>query len=301
VFSVPKSASLRRRLPFLNSPSPIDDCEAASATIRHSKPQVSASGNDLYPETGRRLSAMWAAERPRPSGWHASGRCLRREQADLSVKAGRGTRDATAYAADERFGLTRRGASAGMNRRDRAVPGSMAGKWRELWLTGSRDVFILRVMIGFTTQRDRQDGQKVARDGSGAGRVKPGDIILWVENHLESWRQITHFISLAHGKKFDADDEAQFLELKGVIVQELEMILASGECLSPTKEDVHTMMNSVPSLSYISQLNDGALRNIEHQWHLIYIGWHAALGRLKVRHNAVESRYPRSGFLWSAR
>ena len=29
--------------------------------------------------------------------------------------------------------------------------------------------------------------------------------------------------------------------------------------------------------------NEGAVRNIESQWHKIYIGWHAILGQLKVQ------------------
>jgi len=127
------------------------------------------------------------------------------------------------------------------------------------------------------------------------------EIVVWVENHLESWRQIPHYIGVARGKTFDTADEDQFLELKGVIVQELEMILASGECHWPTKDEVHEMMNNIQSLRYISQLNEGALGNVEHQWHLIYIRWHATLGQLKVKYKEFEAHSPQPGFLhrWS--
>jgi len=127
------------------------------------------------------------------------------------------------------------------------------------------------------------------------------EIVVWVENHLESWRQIPHYIGVARGKTFDTADEDQFLELKGVIVQELEMILASGECHWPTKDEVHEMMNNIQSLRYISQLNEGALGNVEHQWHLIYIRWHATLGQLKVKYKEFEAPSPQPGFLhrWS--
>ena len=37
----------------------------------------------------------------------------------------------------------------------------------------------------------------------------------------------------ARSKTFDPADNDKFLELKGVIVQELEVILATGECTSP--------------------------------------------------------------------
>jgi len=158
-------------------------------------------------------------------------------------------------------------------------------------------------MTGFAAQRDRQDRRTTLHRGPIDIHPRSSDTLLWIEAHLESWRQITHFIGLARGKRFDAADEDQFLELKGVIVQELEMILASGVCSSPTKDDIHAMMNNVPSLRSLSQLSEGALRNLEHQWHLIYIGWHALLGRLKVKHRTFESLQSKSGFLrrWSSR
>jgi len=133
-------------------------------------------------------------------------------------------------------------------------------------------------------------------------RASSDDIVVWVENHLESWRQIPHYIGVARGKTFDNADEDQFPELKGVIVQELEMILASGECAWPSKDDVHEMINNIPSLRYVSQLNEGALSNVEHQWHLIYIRWHATLGQLKVKYKELEPRSPKPSFLhrWTA-
>src|SRR5437870_1034551 len=148
-------------------------------------------------------------------------------------------------------------------------------------------------MTSSTIQHDSPLGQKMAHESPSVSRLDPGDIVVRVENHLESWRQIMHFIGLARGKKFDSADEDQFLELKGVIVQELEMILASIQCSSPLKDEVHAMMNNAPSLRYRGQLPDGALGNVEHQWHLIYIGWHAALGRLKVKHNTLASLQPK--------
>ena len=142
----------------------------------------------------------------------------------------------------------------------------------------------------------------IARQAPVNAPATSDEILVWVENHLESWRQIPHYIDVARGKTFDTADEAQFLELKGVIVQELEMILASGECQWPTKDDVHEMMNNVPSLRYISQLNEGALSKVEHQWHLIYIRWHATLGQLKVKYKEFEAQNPKNGFLqrWSS-
>jgi hypothetical protein len=111
-----------------------------------------------------------------------------------------------------------------------------------------------------------------------------------MENHLECWKQFNHFLNLAREKRFGQDEDSQFLELKSVIVQQLELILASVEVVSPTKDDVHTLIGNAPSLRYLSELNDGSLRNLENQWHKVYIGWYAILGQLKVRHRQEEAK-----------
>jgi hypothetical protein len=111
-----------------------------------------------------------------------------------------------------------------------------------------------------------------------------------MENYLECWKQFNRYINLARVKKFSPEDENQFLETKSVLVQELEIILASIEVNSPTKDEIHTLIGNAPSLRYLSEMNDGALRNVENQWHKIYIGWHSILGQLKVRQRAEVAK-----------
>ena len=115
-------------------------------------------------------------------------------------------------------------------------------------------------------------------------------LVAQMENYLECWKQFNQFVNLARNKKFSADDENQFLETKSVLVQELEIILASVEVSSPNREEVHTLIGNAPSLRYLSEMNEGALRNVENQWHKIYIGWHSILGQLKVRQREEDSK-----------
>jgi len=122
---------------------------------------------------------------------------------------------------------------------------------------------------------------------------KLDQLILQLENYLECWKQFNFFVNMARSKKFSAEDESQFLEVKSVIAQELELILSSIECTSPSKEEVHSLISSTPSIRYIGELNEGALRNIETQWHKIYIGWQSILGQLKVKQRETDSK---SGF-----
>ncbi len=115
-------------------------------------------------------------------------------------------------------------------------------------------------------------------------------LITQIETHIECWKQFNHFLSLARAKKFTAADDHNFLEIKSIIVQELELIFAAIEVQSPTRDEIHSLIGNAPSLRYLSEQGEGALRNLETQWHKIYIGWHAILGQLKVKQFAEENK-----------
>ena len=117
---------------------------------------------------------------------------------------------------------------------------------------------------------------------------KLDQLIDQMENYLECWKQFNGFVAMGRSKKFEPEDDLHFLETKSVLVQELELILSAVEVNSPTKEEIHTLVGSAPSLRYLSEMNEGALRNLENQWHRVYIGWHAILGQLKVKQRQEE-------------
>lgn len=115
-------------------------------------------------------------------------------------------------------------------------------------------------------------------------------LIMQMENYLECLKQFNHLVSLARQKKFNSEDESQFLEIKSVLVQELELILSSVECASPSKEEVLALISSAPSLRYLSEMADGLIRNLENEWHKIFIGWVSILGQLKVQQRQGKQR-----------
>lgn len=121
-------------------------------------------------------------------------------------------------------------------------------------------------------------------------------LILRMESYLECWKQLHHFMSIARQKKFTQDDENQFLELKSVITQEFEILMAALDCNAISREEVHSLLASGPSIRFLSELNDGALRNIESQWHKLFIGLQAILGQLKVRQQQAANPKLRSWF-----
>ena len=119
---------------------------------------------------------------------------------------------------------------------------------------------------------------------------KIDDLIRQMENHLECWKQFNHYLSLARAKKFDAEDEAQFLEVKSVLTQELELILAAIETDNPAKEEILALIGSAPSIRYLSELNENTLRGLENQWHKIFIGWQSLVGQLKAQQRKNEKK-----------
>jgi hypothetical protein len=115
-------------------------------------------------------------------------------------------------------------------------------------------------------------------------------LIIQLENYIECWKQFNTYVGLARSKKYTTDDESQFLEVKSVITQELEMILASIEAGGPNKEEVHSLISSAPSIRYMSELQEGSLRAIENSWHKIYLGMQSLLGQLKVAQRDMEGQ-----------
>ena len=78
---------------------------------------------------------------------------------------------------------------------------------------------------------------------------KMDQLIQQLENYTECWKQFNYFVNVARGKKFSHEDESQFLETKMVIVQQLEIILASIEAGTPPKEEVLGLIGNAPSLA----------------------------------------------------
>ena len=72
--------------------------------------------------------------------------------------------------------------------------------------------------------------------------------------------------------------------------QELELILSCIDCGPISREDVHALVASGPSLRFLSEMNDNSLRNVETHWHKLFIGLQSILGQLKVRQQQMESK-----------
>ena len=118
---------------------------------------------------------------------------------------------------------------------------------------------------------------------------KLDQLVTQLEYFLECWKQLNYYLSLARSKKFTEEEESQFLETKALVVQELELISSAMECTSPSREDVHGFIAAAPSLHSL-QDNEAALRKLENQWHVIYVGFQAILGQIKVQQREQEGQ-----------
>lgn len=120
-------------------------------------------------------------------------------------------------------------------------------------------------------------------------------MISQMEAYLECWKQFSNFINLARAKRFGPEEEAQFLEVKSVMTQQLEMILAAFETPPVNREDIHSLIGNASSIRSLSELNENALRGLENQWHKIFIALQAVLGQLKVQQKQLEGQSVWSG------
>jgi len=116
------------------------------------------------------------------------------------------------------------------------------------------------------------------------------DLILQMENYVECWKQFNHYLGMARTKKFEPQDEVQFLEIKSVMTQELELILSVIETTNPSKDDILTLISSTPSIRYMSETNEASIRGLETQWHKIYIALQSLLGQMKVQQRQGTKR-----------
>jgi hypothetical protein len=128
-------------------------------------------------------------------------------------------------------------------------------------------------------------------------KINVDQLILRMESYLECWKQYNTFMAMARSKKFGVEEENQFLEIKSVITQELELILSSIDCGPISRDEVHSLIAAAPSVRFLSEMNDNSLRTIEAQWHKLFIGLQSILGQLKVKQQQTESKSFMGSFL----
>jgi len=113
------------------------------------------------------------------------------------------------------------------------------------------------------------------------------EFILYLETYIECWKQFNYYVNLARIKKFTTEDEAQFLEIKSLITQGLEVIADAVEQGCPRKDEVMVLITSAPSIRHLAE-RENTIGTVESQWHKAFLTLQSLLGRLKVQQQKQE-------------
>lgn len=124
---------------------------------------------------------------------------------------------------------------------------------------------------------------------------KLAEMLSLMESYVGCWQQLMKFINVAREKKFGPEDEKQFLEVKSLITQQLELVLSRFPHSMVNRMETHMLMCNSASMRTISELGDRELHSLETQWHKNFITLQTVLGQLKVRQRQMETQS-----LWAA-
>ena len=116
------------------------------------------------------------------------------------------------------------------------------------------------------------------------------DFILYLETYIECWKQFNHYVNLARIKKYTPEDEIQFLEVKSLVAQGLETVIAAVEQGAPRKDEVMVLINGAPSIRYLVE-HENSITTVESQWHKTFLILQSLLGRLKVQRQKQEGEW----------
>ena len=116
------------------------------------------------------------------------------------------------------------------------------------------------------------------------------DFILYLETYIECWKQFNHYVNLGRQKNFSQEEETQFLEIKSLITQGLEVIHAAVEQGGPRKEEVLALINGAPSIRYLAE-HENSIASVESQWHRVFLTLQSLLGRLKVQQQKQDGEW----------
>ena len=121
-------------------------------------------------------------------------------------------------------------------------------------------------------------------------RTNLEEFIHYLETYIECWKQFNYYVNLARAGNYTNADEGQFLEVKSLITQGLEAVLAAVEQGAPRKDEVMTLVTGAPSIRYLAE-HENSIATVEAQWHKAYLTMQSLLGRLKVQQQKQDGEW----------
>jgi hypothetical protein len=105
-----------------------------------------------------------------------------------------------------------------------------------------------------------------------------------VEAFVERWKELSQFLDRGFkGDQFSGEEEKAFLDLKSRIAQEYELLMVTLGSETERDDRALRLLHSVSSLSSFKELPEGTAKKVATEWHNMYLGLQALLGRLRGR------------------
>lgn len=110
------------------------------------------------------------------------------------------------------------------------------------------------------------------------------DFVLYLETYTECWKQFQQHLLRALKTPPSSEEEAQFLEIKSLIVQGLEGIVeaVNDDSTHSLRKDALALVEKATSLQSLSD-NTKECATLEREWHGIFLGLQTLLGKFKIR------------------
>ena len=110
---------------------------------------------------------------------------------------------------------------------------------------------------------------------------------------IESWKKLHDFITYALDKGkpiISADQERQFTDARGVLLQESEHVFEELGLLTELSGKAMNVLQRVASLRAVRDLSNEEARRMEADWNLVFTRLGVTQGQLKSRRKELLNR-----------
>ena len=117
---------------------------------------------------------------------------------------------------------------------------------------------------------------------------------------LESWKKLHSFMTYALDKAkplISAEQEAQFTEIRGVLLQESEHVFEELDLVEALSGKAMNVLQRATSVRGVRELSVDETRRLELDWNGVFTKMGVVQGQLKARKKELRSRTPLGEFV----
>ena len=116
---------------------------------------------------------------------------------------------------------------------------------------------------------------------------------------LDNWKKLHDLITYALDKSspiISADQERQFTEIRGNLLQETEHVLTELGLLDLSGRAMNVLQRSV-SMRGVRELSGEDVRRLEAEWNSVFTKFGVLQGQMKSRRRTLEEQHPLAFYL----